>query len=104
MGKGLWDFITGIQVCPQVEDKPSRENVEVHTTWQTQVEAYKKWMENSRKVMHWISLSVNDFFIPHLKKAQSPKEEWEILVRIYSSNTEPQKVHLKQRLHCVWRK
>ncbi|MCO5590374.1 hypothetical protein L7F22_044344 [Adiantum nelumboides] len=103
MDKGLWDYITGEQECPEVGFEPNRENVEAYKTRQTEVEAYKKWIENSRKVMHWISLCISDFFIPHVKKAQSPKEAWEILARMNSSNTEPRKVHLKQRLHCVWR-
>ncbi|MCO5593000.1 hypothetical protein L7F22_047004 [Adiantum nelumboides] len=102
MGKGLWDYITGEQEYFEVGFEPNKENVEAHQTWQARVEAYKKWIKNSRKVMHWISLCISDFFIPHVKKAQSPKEEWEILARMNSSNAEPQKVHLKQRLHCVW--
>ena len=39
----------------------------------------------------------------HLKKLDLPKEAWDVLARLNNSNIDARKVHLKQRLHNVWR-
>jgi hypothetical protein len=37
--------------------------------------------------------------IVHIQDAKSPKQAWDTLVKMYSTNTQACKMHLKQELH-----
>jgi hypothetical protein len=37
--------------------------------------------------------------IVHIQDAKSPKQAWDTLVKIYSTNTQAHKMQLKQELH-----
>ena len=92
MGKGVWELITGDDVCPVLPKEPSDE----------QKRAYKTWIEKSRKVLHWISICILETLIAHIKKAQTPKEAWDIIHKIYGTSIEAKKMQLKQQLHGIW--
>ena len=72
MGKGYWEYIEGEQEsAPELpEENPTA----------AEVRAYKDWTQGSRKVMHWLSISIQDTMIGHIQDARSPKEAWDILV------------------------
>ncbi|MDM1625952.1 hypothetical protein HX072_24875 [Escherichia coli] len=66
-----------------------------------QVQAFKAWHERASKVMYWLSISVSDAMIGHIQDAVTPKEAWDTLVKLYSTNTKARKMQLKQELHMV---
>jgi hypothetical protein len=89
MGKGYWEFITGNEIEP-----PLLENLT-----QQQIQANKTWHEKTKKILYWLSVSVSDSMIVHIQDAKSPKQAWDTLVKMYSTNTQAHKMQLKQELH-----
>ena len=65
------------------------------------LKTFKEWHEKARKVMYWLSVSVSDSMIVHIQDAETPKEAWDTLVKLYSTNTTAWKMQLKQELHNV---
>jgi hypothetical protein len=49
--------------------------------------------------LYWLSVSVSDSMIMHIQDAKSPKQAWDTLVKMYSTNTQARKMQLKQELH-----
>jgi hypothetical protein len=47
----------------------------------------KGYHEKTRKVLYWFFMSVSDSMIVHIQDAKSPKQAWDILVKMYSTNT-----------------
>ena len=74
MGKGYWHYIDGEwEETPELpENNPTA----------AQVKAYKDWNQGARKVMHWISVSIQDTMNGHIQDAKSPKEAWDILDKV----------------------
>ena len=72
MGKRYWEYIEG-----EHETTPNlpKQNVKV-----ADIKAYKDWNQGARKVVHWLSINVQDTMIGHIKNVKSPKEAWDILV------------------------
>ena len=93
MGKGYWEFITGNEVEPVLPNAPT----------QQEMQAFKGWHERARKVMYWLSISISDSMIVHIQDASTPKEAWDTLSKMYSTNTQARKMQLKQELHNVQR-
>ncbi len=89
MGKGYWEFITGDETEPPLPENPT----------QQQIQANKTWHEKERKVLYQLSMSVSDSMIVHIQDAKSPKQAWDTLVKMYSTNTQARKMQLKQELH-----
>jgi len=89
MGKGYWEFITSDEKEPPLLENPP----------QQQIQANKNWHEKVGKVLYWLSVSVSDSMIVHIQDAKSPKQAWDILVKMYSINTQARKMQLKQELH-----
>jgi hypothetical protein len=89
MGKGYWEFITGDDTKPPLPESPT----------QQQIQANKTWHEKIRKVLYWLSVSVSNSMIVHIQDAKSPKQAWNTLVKMYSTNTQARKMQLKQELH-----
>ena len=82
-GKGVWELIIGEDVCPLLsKENPSDEDKRL----------YKTWIEKSREVLHWISICISETLIPHIKKAQTPKEAWDIIHKIYGMSTKAKKM------------
>jgi len=89
MGKGCWEFITGDENEPPLLENPT----------QQQIQANKTWHEKTMKVLYWLSVSVSNSMIMHIQDAKSPKQAWDTLVKMYSTNTQARKMQLKQKLH-----
>ncbi len=49
-------------------------------------------------------MSVSDSMIVHIQDAKSPKQAWDTLVKMYSTNTQARKMQLKQELHNLQKK
>ena len=82
MGKGYWEFIIGDDNEPPLPENPT----------QQQIQANKNWHEKARKVLYWLSMSVSDSMIVHIQDAKSPKQAWDTLVKMYSTNTQAHKM------------
>ncbi|MCO5569888.1 hypothetical protein L7F22_023602 [Adiantum nelumboides] len=93
MGKGYWDYIDGNQ--EEMPDLP-----DVNPTAE-QIKAFKDWNQGARKVMYWMSISVQDTMIGHIQDATSPKQAWDRLVSIDTTNTKARKIQLKNELNTV---
>jgi hypothetical protein len=89
MGKAYWEFITGDETELLLPENPT----------QQQIQANKTWHEKAKKVLYWFSVSVSDSMIVHIQDAKSPKQAWDTLVKMYSTNTQARKMQLKQKLH-----
>ena len=94
-GKRFWDYIEGgHETAPRVPDEnPTAE-----------LKAFKDWNQGSRKVMYWLSISIQDTMIGHIQDADSPKEAWDELVKIYETNTKARKLQLKNDFNTVSKK
>ena len=79
MGKGYWDNI-------EVEHKTVPREPDENPT-EEQLKAFKDQNQGSRKVMYWLSISIQDTMIGHIQDADSPKEAGDELVKIYETNT-----------------
>ena len=93
MGKGVWPFINGDEQEPVLGAAPTAADLKT----------FKEWHVKGRKVMYWLSVSVSDSMIVHIQDAKTPKEAWDTLVKLYSTNTSARKMQLKQELHNVQR-
>ncbi|MCO5557507.1 hypothetical protein L7F22_011072 [Adiantum nelumboides] len=93
MGKDYWDYIDGNQ-----EEMP--ELPDVNPTVE-QIKAFKDWNQGARKVMYWLSVSVQDIMIGHIQDATSPKQAWDRLVSVDTTNTKAKKIQLKNELNTV---
>jgi hypothetical protein len=89
MGKGYWEFIIGDEIKPPLLENPT----------QQQIQANKIWHEKTRKVLYWFFMSVSDSMIVHIQDAKSPKQAWDTLVKMYSTNTQAHKMQFKQKSH-----
>jgi len=78
MGKGYWEFITSDETEPPLPENPT----------QQQIQANKILHEKVKKVLYWLSMSVSDSMIMHIQDAKSPKQAWDTLVKMYSTNTQ----------------
>jgi len=82
MGKGYWEFITSDEKEPPLPENPT----------QQQIQTNKTWHEKARKVLYWLSVSVSNSMIVHIQDAKSPKQAWDTLVKMYSTNTQARKM------------
>ena len=89
-GKGLWGYVTG-------EDKEPKLPLEGVTP--DDLKAWKTWNERDNKVMFLIFQNVSNVMIGHIQDLTTSKEAWEILERLYTSNTKPRKIQLKNELN-----
>jgi hypothetical protein len=55
---------------------------------QQQIQANKTWHEKTKKILYWLSVSTSDSMIVHIQVAKSPKQAWDTLVKMYSTNTQ----------------
>ena len=95
MGKGYWEYIDGEhEKAPDLPENPTA----------AQVKELKEWNQGSRKVMYWLSISIQDTMIGHIQDAKSPKDAWDTLVKLYETNTKARKIQLKNDLHTVEKK
>ena len=69
-----------------------------------QVKEFKEWNQGSKKVMYWLSISIQNTMIGHIQDAKSPKDAWDTLVKLYETNTKARKIQLKNDLHTVEKK
>ncbi|MCO5602687.1 hypothetical protein L7F22_056823 [Adiantum nelumboides] len=93
MVKGYWDYIDGNQ--EEMPDLP-----DVNPTAE-QIKASKDWNQGARKVMYWLSVSVQDTMIGHIQDATSPKQAWDRLVSVDTTNTKARKIQLKNELNTI---
>ncbi|MCO5601132.1 hypothetical protein L7F22_055251 [Adiantum nelumboides] len=93
MGKSYWDYIDGNQ-----EEMP--ELPDVNPTAE-QIKAFKDWNQGARKVMYWLSVNVQYTMIGHIQDATSPKQAWDRLVSVDTTNTKARKIQLKNELNIV---
>jgi len=89
IGKGYWEFIIGDETKPVLPEIPT----------QQQIQTSKTWHEKTRKVLYWLFVSVSDTMTMHIQDAKSPKQAWDTLVKMYSTNTQAHKMQFKQELH-----
>ena len=57
-----------------------------------QVKAFKDWNQGAKKVLHWLSISIEDTMIGHVQDAVSLKEAWDNLMKLFASNTRSRKI------------
>ena len=87
MEKGYSDYIEGEhEIAPLV---PKWNATPEH------IKALKDWNQGSKKVMYWLSISIQDTMIGHIQDVESLKEAWDELVKIYETNTKAMKLQLK---------
>jgi len=85
MGKGYWEFVTSDETEPPFLENPT----------QKQIQTNKTWHKKTRKVLYCLSMSVSDSMIVHIQDAKSPKQTWDTLVKMYSTNAQARKMQLK---------
>ena len=93
MGKGCWEYIEGDQVAPPQIPEANATPAELKSV--------KDWNQGARKVMYWLSVSVQDSMIGHIQDATTPKQAWDRLVSFDTTNTKARKLQLKNELNTV---
>ncbi|MCO5612597.1 hypothetical protein L7F22_066865 [Adiantum nelumboides] len=77
---------------PQVlEEVPTKDKINV----------FKDWNQGARKVVYWLSVSVQDTMIGHIQDDTSPKQTWDRLVLVDTTNTIARKIQLKNELNTI---
>jgi hypothetical protein len=61
-------------------------------------------MKKQKKVLYWLFVNVSDSMIVHIQDVKSPKQVWDTLVKMYSTNTQAHKMQLKLELHNLQKK
>ncbi len=89
MGKGYQAFITSGEKKPPLLEIPTQQQIQVNKTSH----------EKARKILYWLFVNVYDQMIVHVKDVKSPKQAWNILVKMYNINTQTYKMQFKQELH-----
>ncbi|MCO5551964.1 hypothetical protein L7F22_005471 [Adiantum nelumboides] len=100
MGKGYWDYIKGYWDYIDGNQEEMLELPDVNPIAE-QIKAFKYWNQGARKVMYWLSVSVQDTMIGHIQDATSPKQAWDRLVLVDTTNTKARKIQLKNELNTV---
>ena len=90
VGKVLWGYVIG-------EDTKLELPLEGATP--DDLKAWKIWNERDKKGMFLISQNVSNGMIGHIKELTTSKDAWETLERLYTSNTKPRKIQLKNELN-----
>lgn len=90
MGKGLWGYVTGEDVEPMLPEN----NVSADD-----LKAWKAWNEKDKKVMFVISQNVSNGMVGHIQDLGTSKEAWDALEKLYTTNTKPRKIQLKNDLN-----
>ena len=90
VGKGLWGYVTSEDKEPELPEEGATLD---------DLKAWKTWNERDKKVMFLISQNVSNGMIGHIQKLTTSKEAWETLERLYTSNTKPRKIQLKNELN-----
>src|SRR5918912_953559 len=96
MGKGVWEYIEG--------EKENSPELPLQGATPDQVKAFKDWTQGARRVMYWLSISVQDTMLGHIQDANSPKEAWNNLVSLDVTHTKARKLQLKGELNTVQKK
>ncbi len=86
MEKDYWEYITGDEKEPLLPKNPTQQQIQVNKTQH----------EKTKKILYWFSMSVFDSMTMHIQDAKSPKQAWDTLVKMYSTNTQARKMQLKQ--------
>ncbi|MCO5575889.1 hypothetical protein L7F22_029695 [Adiantum nelumboides] len=68
-----------------------------------QVKSVKDWHQGAAKVMHWLSVSVSDSIVGHIRDADSSKDAWSNLIAFNGNNTRARKIQLKNELNTIKR-
>ena len=60
------------------------------------IEAFKNWNQGVKKVLHKMSISIQDSMIGHIQNAMFRKEAWDILVQMFANKYKSQEDSAKQ--------
>ena len=90
MGKGLWGYVTGEETQTELPKEGATPD---------DLKARKTWNEKGKKVLFLISQKMSNGMIGHIQGLTTSKEAWETLERLYTSNTKPRKIQLKNELN-----
>ena len=78
MGKGLQKYVIGEDIELELPLEGATPN---------DLEAWKTWNERDKKVMFLILQIMSNGMINHIKELTTLKDAWEMLKRLYTSNT-----------------
>ena len=92
-GKGFQDYIEGAnnEAAPKI---PPR------NVTPKQAKLLQNWHQNSTRVMYWLSINVLDSSVGHIQDANSPKDEWENLIKLNANKeyiAQEQAKHYQER-------
>ncbi|MCO5586824.1 hypothetical protein L7F22_040768 [Adiantum nelumboides] len=101
--EGPYEVIEGLMQIKDYIDGNQEEMPELPDVNPTaeQIKAFKDWNQGAKKVMYWLSISVQDTMIGHIQDATSPKQAWDRLVSVDTTNTKARKIQLKNELNTV---
>ena len=88
VGQGYWSYINDA-----LENKPNITNAN-----------YPMWDQGASRVMYCLATCVHDHMLNHIRDANTPKEAWENLKKIFAANTTARKIQLRQELNNIRQK
>ena len=91
IGKSLWGYVTRKEIEPRW--------LLEHNAAIDDLKAWKTWNEKDKKVMFLISQNVTNGMIGHIQDLDTSKDAWDMLERLYSTNTKARKIQLKNEQH-----
>ena len=51
--------------------------------------------------MYWLPINMQDTMIGHIQDVETPKEAWDIPIKVYETNTKAKKLRLKQEFNTI---
>ena len=85
VGQGYWSYIKGAQ-----ENHPKLKDAD-----------YPKWEQVVSQVMYFLVTCVHDYIVGYIRGAETSKETWENLRKIFAAKTTTRKLQLHQELNSI---
>ena len=83
--RDLWGIVNGDEILPA--DASS--------------EKKRQFVKRSQKALAIIGLHVSDEFLPHIMDAKNAKELWKTLEKLYTEQSQAQRIHLRRQLQQI---
>ncbi|OAE18444.1 hypothetical protein AXG93_2376s1030 [Marchantia polymorpha subsp. ruderalis] len=87
MGQDFWNIVTGDEPEPDVD--PTKSDT---------LKEQKSWNRRANQAFHFISISVTSANLCHIQPADTPKQAWDSVAKVYESSNKAHRLQLKKQL------
>ena len=94
-GRDLWEVVAGAEIVP-----PPKESGD-NSSKKDGGEALRKWRIKAGKAMFVLKTTIEDDLLEHIRDAETPKEAWETLGKLFSKKNEAHLQLLEKELSGI---